>query len=105
MRIRDEPENLCDRCKYAQVIVRQGTNRKLYDCSATSFRGRALPVEQCSEFMHKQQVTLSEMKDIAWLILTDKKNAIGFIDPKKMSDDEKQMVRTTHLPGKDSYQD
>lgn len=72
---------LCGKCSKARVM--EGRNREIW-CGA-SFAGEMRvddPPSRCSMFHARDETGIHDMREIAWLINSDKKTGkIGFVSP------------------------
>jgi len=80
-KIDQDERGLCPRCKNAQIIKYTDGSFTI-DCSEFGLIKK--PVESCTAYNDPKTPSEWDMRQIAWIINSDKKgNFIGFIKPKK----------------------
>jgi hypothetical protein len=89
----DHSTDLCVTCRFGSNREGQGGETQV-TCSI--FGKIKQPTLRCSEYSHKNQVELIEMKEIAWVITPNNKQAPGFRPYKELSKEEQ---RAFVLPG------
>lgn len=83
IKFKDSPDNtsLCADCLHSHIIVHDNSEKFVY-CQALSWAGvpYVIPrkVTKCSNYDEKKGVSLWDMRQIAWVIRTDKSGHIGF---------------------------
>lgn len=92
IRIEDKTNSLCDTCKYATRVKNVGQNRVGIVCSQIRKFDEVsyvYPKDECGFWRDRNFVDLYDMKQVAWIVNTDKKNQIGFVSPKDLKDKDK----------------
>ena len=77
-------ENLCLSCRNATVIKGFGPEQIIH-CGDV---GETLkfPVSECSVYDNKSSITLSTMRDVAWILVPRKGDGCGFVNPSMFVD-------------------
>lgn len=73
---------LCQSC-YHGLVMRDDGNRQIVRCGWGSHESFIkMKVVQCNRYRNRAEPSLSDMEEIAWRIVTDKRGGkIGFVDP------------------------
>jgi len=69
---------------------------EIVECYQLSIFNRRVPfpVMSCSDYRGKNQPTLEDMKETAWVLRSDpRRNQIGFVHASKLSDDERDVLQ------------
>ena len=80
---------LCRDCQNS-VLIEDEAGKRLGHCTATWEAPLKLvsPIKKCNSYRSKHDVSLSEMREIAWTLQTDAGRLVGFKppEPKKKED-------------------
>jgi len=79
-------KNLCLSCRHATVIRGASEKHQIIECAQLGYYDNRInfKVLECGDYSDKTRPSRSDMEQIAWVIVTDKKkNSIGFVSPKE----------------------
>lgn len=79
--------NLCLSCRAALHVRAAQSSNEFLLCSASGNPPMRLrePVGQCSHYQDKSKPSLYDMREVAWLVMTDKGGrSIGFLSPEEL---------------------
>ena len=86
-------ENLCRTCRSATFIKGHAWSKELVYCGSMAEHVR-FPVYECSRYDDKNMVSLSAMKDVAWVLVPKKSGQpMGFVSQQ----DFQKMLRDKDL--------
>lgn len=77
--------SLCLTCRRATVVRGQSLSSEIIRCHALE-RIMDFPVTDCDSYDDRAQPSLWDLKEIAWALVTDRRNRIGFVPRKDWSD-------------------
>jgi hypothetical protein len=77
--------SLCLTCRRATVVKGPSLSSEIIRCHALE-RTMEFPVRECDSYDDRAQPSLWDMKEIAWALVTDKRNRIGFVPRKDWSE-------------------
>ena len=87
---------LCATCRYSIIARGHRTlGEEVGFCGRMPFGDRRIrfPVTSCTEYSDLRQPTLWHMEQIGWVLRSDpKRNTIGFVEARKLEDDEKHVI-------------
>jgi hypothetical protein len=84
---------LCHTCRSATVVRGHKQQDEIIQCSVLECRV-TFPVTFCTRYAHRNQPSLWEMEDIAWVLRTDpKRSQIGFVRSKDLKTSERHVLR------------
>lgn len=88
-------QNLCKTCRNAMNVEGVQQSQQMTICHAVGDGARInFAVTRCSSYAQKTSQSLHEMKEMAWLLRTDKKqDFVGFIPPKELKREERDEIR------------
>jgi len=78
-------QSLCTTCSYSQILKGSSDSEEVTICSRLEgWRGGRVPfkIVECNEWADKSKPSLSDMRQTAWVLSTDKKKHFGFQSPK-----------------------
>lgn len=93
-------QSLCRTCRFAHNIRGASDSQELTKCSALE-RQVPFSVVECNKYENKATPGLWDMKEIAWVLSTDKQKKFGFQSPKdwcKNRQDDDDMLATYNVP-------
>jgi hypothetical protein len=67
------------------VVRGHSLNSEIVRCHALE-RTMNFPVTQCDSYDDRSQPSLWDMKEVAWALVTDRRNRIGFVPRKDWSE-------------------
>ena len=80
-------EQLCKTCDSGVTVKGHAESEEFFYCHALGVNGpkaMTIRVTQCSSYRNRSDTSLHEMKQISWVITTDKaKGKMGFLTPKE----------------------
>ena len=99
IRFRDEIKSLCDSCVHAVKQTPVGGNPLPIKCRAMAsgvYQTLVItsPMEVCSEYCQKNQMTLHEMTEVGYQIRIHKNGKVEVIHPNDIQGEEKQRVHS-----------
>lgn len=75
---------LCTTCRYSHIIKGASESQQVTLCSQMSGTGQVpFAVVECNDYQNKAQTSLSDMRETAWVLSTDKTKRFGFQTPKE----------------------
>ena len=80
---RSDRQNLCTTCRNATVVKGPADSQQTIFCQQM---GRFIPIKvaECNRYLDATAMTVYEMEQIAWLMLTKKAGRqIGFVSPEE----------------------
>ncbi|PYQ41683.1 MAG: hypothetical protein DMF77_15115 [Acidobacteria bacterium] len=83
--------SLCLTCRRATVVKGHSLSSEIIRCHALD-RTMDFPVRECDSYDDRSQPSLWDLKEIAWALVTDKRNRIGFVPRKDWSEALKREV-------------
>ncbi len=78
-------KSLCTSCHYSHIIKGTSDSQELTICAKlNSWQGGVVPfrIVDCNEYSDKAMPALSDMRQLAWVLSTDKQKKFGFQSPK-----------------------
>ena len=87
--------SLCETCRWSTVIRGAKLDDEIVECSQLSYHNQRVPfpVTSCSRYGDRNQASLREMEDIAWVLRSDPvRNQVGFIRSSRLSDEERYVL-------------
>ena len=87
--------SLCESCRWSTVIRGPKIGDEIVECYQLSFVNRRVtfPVTSCSDYLNRNQPTVRQMEEIAWVLRSDpRRNQIGFVHSSKLSEDERHVL-------------
>ena len=97
IRIKNETtadDTLCVTCRYGYIIQGHRLRDRIVRCSRL-IRDNRVPfsVKSCSDYSDRRRASLSDMREIAWLLRTDgHRRPVGFVRPSDMTSDEQDSL-------------
>jgi len=83
---RSDSQTLCPSCSHSTVVRGAAESQEIVRCGHyTIDRAVPFPVVECTGYTDKNEVSLYEMQQIAWVIDTSRRRA-GFVAPEKWRD-------------------
>lgn len=77
---------LCSTCSHSQIIKGSSDSQELTLCRVmNAYNGGTVPfkVVECNEFADKSKPSLRDMREVAWVLSTNKQKKYGFQTPKE----------------------
>ena len=87
--------SLCESCRWSTVIRGPKIGDEIVECYQLSFVNRRVtfPVTSCSDYLNRNQPTVRQMEEIAWVLRSDpRRNQIGFVHSSKLTEDERHVL-------------
>ena len=87
--------SLCESCRWSTVIRGPKIGDEIVECYQLSSVNRRVtfPVTSCSDYLNRNQPTVRQMEEIAWVLRSDpRRNQIGFVHSSKLSEDERHVL-------------
>ena len=88
--------SLCESCRFSTVIRGSKLGEEIVECSLLSYRNQRVPfpVTSCSGYLDRNQATVRELEEIAWILRSDpRRNQAGFVHSSKLTDDERYVLQ------------
>jgi len=86
---------LCGTCRYSVIARGHRLGEELVSCRVLG-EGHQLvrfPVTSCTGYSDIRQPTLWHMEQIGWVLRSDpRRNTIGFVEARKLTDGEKHVI-------------
>ena len=87
--------SLCESCRWATIVRGPRLGDEIVECCQLSFKNRrvAFPVTSCSDYLNRNQATLRQMEEIAWILRSDPlRNQVGFVRSCRLKDEERYVL-------------
>jgi hypothetical protein len=87
--------SLCDSCQFSTVIRGVNLGDQIVECRNLSYDNQRVPfpVTSCSRYADRNQASLREMEEIAWVLRSDpRRGQVGFVKSSKLSDEERYVL-------------
>ena len=87
--------SLCESCRSSTVIRGTKLGEEIVECSQLSFDNQRVPfpVTSCSRYSNRNQASLREMEEIAWVLRSDPhRNQVGFVRASRLAEDERYVL-------------
>ena len=88
-------QSLCESCRWSTIIRGTRLGDTIVECSALSYRNRRVPfpVTSCSGYGNRNEASLRDMEEIAWILRSDAhRTKVGFIRSDKLPDEERYVL-------------
>lgn len=85
-------QSLCESCRWSTVIRGARLGDEIVECRQLSYHNQRVPfaVASCSAYRHVNHPGVEEMEAIAWILRSDPlRNQVGFVQSKRLPDDER----------------
>lgn len=80
---------LCHTCRYATVVRGARLKEEIIECRMVD-RRISFAVTYCSQYVNKQEPTIHEMEEIAWILRSDaKRKTVGFVPSRTLKAEER----------------
>jgi hypothetical protein len=83
---------LCESCRWSTIIRGARLGDEIVECSQLTYDNQRVPfpVVSCSRYANRNQASLREMEEIAWILRSDPlRNQVGFVRSSKLTDEER----------------
>jgi hypothetical protein len=83
---------LCESCRWSTVIRGARLEQEIVECNQLSYRNQRVPfpVVSCSGYHHRNQPSIRELEEIAWILRSDAhRTQVGFVPGKRVPDEER----------------
>ena len=87
--------SLCESCRWSTVIRGKKLDEEIVECNQLSYTNPRVPfpVTSCSRYGNRNQASLKEMEDIAWVLRSDPhRNQVGFVRGNRLTEDERYVL-------------
>jgi hypothetical protein len=84
--------SLCETCRWSTVIRGPRLEDQIIECNQLSFCNQRVPfpVVSCSRYGSRNQASVREMEEIAWILRSDAhRHQVGFIRSSRLTDEER----------------
>ena len=86
---------LCESCRWSTVVRGPKLGDEIVECNQLSYRNQRIPfpVTSCSRYGNRNQASLREMEEIAWILRSDAhRNQVGFIRSNRLADEDRYVL-------------
>ena len=86
---------LCETCRWSTIIRGARLEEQIVHCNQLSYWGQRVPfpVVSCSAYADRNQASLKDMEEIAWILRSDPhRNQLGFVRSSRLSDEERYVL-------------
>lgn len=87
--------SLCESCRWSTIIRGTRLGDEIVECDQLSYRNQRVPfpVTSCSRYGNRNQASLREMEEIAWILRSEAHRAkVGFIRSNRLPDEERYVL-------------
>lgn len=91
--------NLCTTCAFSVVIKGSADSEVATRCTVMDYKEVPFRVVECNKYINKAEPSIYDMREIAWVLSTDKQKKYGFRSPKEWKKDREE-INLDDLPNK-----
>ena len=91
--------SLCLVCRHATVVRGVRLRDEIVECGmlGSAHNRITFPVTFCTEHLSRQDASVREMEDVAWVLRTDaKRHQVGFVRAKDLTPKERYVLPEDH---------
>ena len=88
-------QSLCEGCRWSTVIRGARLGEQIVECDQLSYPNRRVlfPVRSCSRYGNRNEASLRDMEEIAWILRSDAhRTKVGFIWSSRLTDEERYVL-------------